>query len=233
MNTMLRGRIVDDGRRRKRHFLVGFGLLVLAASLVGAWYALPHPGNDNGMELRTSAQVPGKFELIPFPTPRPVANVAFQDGAGRSLTLADFKGKVVLLNVWATWCSPCRKEMPTLDRLQAQRGGKDFEVVALSIDREGPDVVRKFFAETGIRNLALYIDPSMDAQSKLEVIGVPTTLLIDRDGREVARHTGIAEWDRPEVIDTIARYTGKRMTKGLAVEPAPLDRGRRAATRWR
>ena len=208
MNTMLRDRIVDYGRRRQRLLLVTFGLFALAASLIGVWYSLPRTGNDDGIEAGTSVQVPGKFELIPFPKPRPLANVAFQDGTGRKFALADFKGKAVLLNVWATWCSPCRKEMPTLDRLQGKLGGKDFEVVALSIDRDGPDVVRKFFQELGVRNLALYIDPTMDAQSKLELIGVPTTLLIDRDGREVARYTGVAEWDRPEVIDTIERYMG-------------------------
>lgn len=206
---MLRDRMVDDGRRWQRRLLIGIGLPVLAASLIGAWYALPHAAADDGIEAATATPVPDKFQWIPYPTSRPLANVAFQDGDGRRLTLADFKGKVVLLNVWATWCSPCRKEMPTLDRLQGKRGGKDFEVVALSIDRDGPDVVRKFFAETGIRNLALYIDRTMEAQSKLEIIGVPTTILIDRDGREVARHTGVAEWDRPEVIGTIERYTGK------------------------
>ena len=83
-------------------------------------------------------------------------------------------------------------------------------MVALSIDRDGPDVVRKFFKEIGVRNLALYIDPTMEAQSKLQLVGVPTTLLINRDGREVTRYTGVAEWDRPEVIGTIERYMGRR-----------------------
>ena len=209
MNTALRDRIVDYGRRQPRLLVVTFGLLALAASLIGVWYSLPRTGNDDAIDVGTSGQAKARFELTPFPKPRLLANVAFEDGSGRKLALADFKGKVVLLNVWATWCSPCRQEMPTLDRLQSKLGGRDFEVVALSIDREGTDVVRKFFAEIGVRSLALYIDPTMEAQSKLELIGVPTTLLIDRDGREVARHTGIAEWDRPEVIDTIERYTGK------------------------
>lgn len=210
MNTTLRNRILDYGRQRPRSLLVGSGLLALAVSLVGVWYSLPGTGPDAAPDATPIAAVPGKFELIPFPKPRPLADVPFQDGTGRKLALADFKGKVVLLNVWATWCSPCREEMPTLDRLQARLGGKDFEVVALSIDRDGPDVVRKFFKEIDVRNLALYIDPTMDAQSKLRLVGVPTTLLIDRDGREVARHTGIAEWDAPQIIETIERYMVKR-----------------------
>ena len=210
MNTMLRDRILGYGRRGQRGLLIAAGLLVLGVSLIGVWYTLPGPAIEPAPGAALTAAVPGKFALTPFPKPRPLAAVAFQDGAGRKLALADFKGKVVLLNVWATWCSPCRQEMPTLDRLQSKLGGKDFEVVALSIDRDGPDVVRKFFAEVGVRNLALYIDPSMESQSKLELIGVPTTLLIDREGREVARYTGVAEWDRPEVIGAIERYTGKR-----------------------
>ena len=210
MNTTLRSRILDYGRQRQRSLRVAAGLLALAVSLIGVWYSLPRTGPDTASHAAPIAAVPGKFELIPFPKPRPLADVPFQDGTGRKLALTDFKGKVVLLNVWATWCSPCREEMPTLDRLQARLGGKDFEVVALSIDRDGPDVVRKFFKEIDIRNLALYIDPTMDAQSKLRLVGVPTTLLIDRDGREVARHTGIAEWDAPQIIETIERYMVKR-----------------------
>ena len=209
MNTTLRERILDYRRQGNRRLLIAAGLLVLAVSLFGVWYTLPHSGVDTVADAAPSAAVPGQFELIPFPKPRPLADVAFQDGAGHKLALTDFKGRVVLLNVWATWCSPCRKEMPTLDRLQAKLGGKDFEVVALSIDRDGPDVVRKFFKEIGVRNLALYIDPTMEAQSKLQLVGVPTTLLIDRDGREITRYTGIAEWDRPEVIGTIERYMGR------------------------
>ena len=210
MNMTLRDRIFNFSRQGNRRLLIAAGLLVLAVSIIGVWFTLPRSELDTVPDTAPSVAAPGKFELIPFPKPRPLADVAFQDGAGHKLALTDFKGKVVLLNVWATWCSPCRKEMPTLDRLQAKLGGKDFEVVALSIDRDGPDVVRKFFQEIGVRNLALYIDPTMEAQSKLQLVGVPTTLLINRDGREVTRYTGAAEWDQPEVIETIKRYTDKR-----------------------
>ncbi len=108
------------------------------------------------------------------------------------------RGKVVLLNIWATWCTPCRKEMPTLDRLQTALGGTDFEVVALSIDRR-MDAVRKFFAEIGIQKLAMYLDSSAKATRQLGAVGLPTTLLIDREGREIARLIGPAEWDSPDI----------------------------------
>src|SRR3546814_10648910 len=89
--------------------------------------------------------------------PRELPDVHFMDGSGKRLSLADFRGKLVLLNLWATWCGPCREEMPTLDRLQATLGGSDFEVVALSIDRAGMGVVDAFYAEIGVKSLARYI----------------------------------------------------------------------------
>jgi thiol-disulfide isomerase/thioredoxin len=145
-----------------------------------------------------AAEAPANF--IIHETPAAIPAVEFQDNGRRPLTLADFKGKVVLLNVWATWCVSCREEMPTLDRLQATLGGPDFEVVALSIDRAGPEAVRKFYTEFGVKHLALYIDESGKANRTLGLIGLPTTLLIDRDGREVGRLIGPAEWDAPEMV---------------------------------
>lgn len=132
--------------------------------------------------------------------PQPVPEIRFADAEGRVRMLADFRGKVVLLNVWATWCVTCREEMPTLDRLQAALGGPDFEVVALSIDRAGPEAVRRFYTEIGIQHLSLRIDASAQAMSTLGVVGLPTTLLIDRQGRELGRLIGPAEWDTPEMI---------------------------------
>ncbi len=95
--------------------------------------------------------------------------------------------------------------MPALDRLQARLGGHDFEVVALSIDQQGPQAVRKFFDEMGIKALRLYIDPSAQAAFKLGVVGVPSTLLIDRGGREIGRHAGPAKWDAPEIVQDLER----------------------------
>lgn len=139
---------------------------------------------------------------IPFlhTGPREVPEITFQDAEGKSRHLSDFRGRVVLLNIWATWCAPCRQEMPTLDRLQARLGGADFEVVALSVDRLGIDAVRDFYAEIGVRRLSIYVDPSMKATRLLAVPGLPTTLLLDHLGREIGRLIGAAEWDAPEIV---------------------------------
>lgn len=139
-------------------------------------------------------------EFAMHDTPRTLPGIAFADGDNRARTLADFRGKTVLLNVWATWCAPCRKEMPTLDRLQMTLGGSDFEVVALSIDRAGIDAVRKFYGEIEIMRLAVYIDTGGKAARNLGIVGIPVTLLIGRTGLELGRLVGPAEWDAPEMV---------------------------------
>jgi thiol-disulfide isomerase/thioredoxin len=160
----------------------------------------------------TSAQVPDTAALAPaansldlsvFDQPRNLPEIHFVDAENRALTLADFRGRVVLLNIWATWCVPCRKEMPALDRLQAQLGGDDFVVVPLSIDRKGVEAVKAFYEELGLQKLGIYVDASGAASRALGAPGVPTTLLIDRNGREVARKMGAAEWDGPEMVSVI------------------------------
>ena len=131
-------------------------------------------------------------------SPEPLPEITFNDAAGKALTLADFKGKVVLLNLWATWCAPCREEMPALDRLQKALGGDNFEVVALSLDRKGAEASQKFLTETKADNLKLYIDASAKQGTALKIVGMPTTILIDKEGREVGRLAGPAEWDSEE-----------------------------------
>ena len=148
----------------------------------------------------------GGFSFNTYDEPRPLPRVPFTDGDWRELTLEAFRGKVVLLNIWATWCVPCREEMPTLDRLQAKLGGPDFQVVALSIDQEGIFAVKKFYEELALESLDIYVDDSMRAPSLLGVIGIPATLLIDREGREIGRKLGPAEWDSEEVVTLIRRY---------------------------
>ncbi len=131
-------------------------------------------------------------------TPEPLPDVSFTDGSGNSKSLADFRGKTILLNLWATWCAPCREEMPSLDRLQQEFGSDKFEVVALALERGGAKAARKFLDEIKASNLALYVDKSTRAGSKLRVLGMPTTILIDGEGREIGRLAGPAEWDTPE-----------------------------------
>lgn len=165
----------------------------LALALLGALLVAWQPA--------AAAEAPQNFAVLE--TPAAVPAISFADATGQPRTLADYSGKVVLLNIWATWCGPCRKEMPTLDRLQAKLGGPDFEVVALSVDRGGPELVKKFFAETGVTHLALNIDTSAKAMFALGTVGLPTTLLIDRDGKEIGRLIGPAEWDAPDMVDFI------------------------------
>ncbi|MFN4276665.1 MAG: TlpA disulfide reductase family protein [Ferrovibrio sp.] len=146
---------------------------------------------------------------------KPVAQPEFSDPADQPTTLEAQRGKVVLLNLWATWCIPCRAEMPALDRLQAQRGGKDFEVVAVAQDRGGRAKVEKFLAETKVVHLKPYLDASMKSGRAWGAVGLPTTILIDRQGREVGRLVGEAVWDGPDALKLIdALIAEKTKTAG-------------------
>jgi thiol-disulfide isomerase/thioredoxin len=135
--------------------------------------------------------------------PRALESFKFVTGEWQAASLDDFHGKVVLLNIWATWCGPCRAEMPTLDKLQASLGGRDFEVVALSIDEGGVPVVKRFYEELGLKSLRIYVDPTLKAPITLKALGVPTTLLINREGKEIGRYAGPAEWDSPPMVSII------------------------------
>lgn len=130
--------------------------------------------------------------------PEALPDFKFVDGAGKERNLGEWKGRVVLLNIWATWCLPCRKEMPGLDRLQAELGSDQFEVVALSADRAGIEASKKFLDQIKVTKLGLYADPTARVPAQLRVVGMPGTLLIDRQGREIGRLVGPAEWDTEE-----------------------------------
>ena len=153
-------------------------------------------------------QPPKNFVLLD--KPNPVTEINFDDGDGHARKLADFRSKVLLLNIWATWCVPCRKEMPALDRLQANLGGDDFEVVPVSIDRGGLETIRKFYSEIGISNLGMYVDTSGQVLRQVGALGLPTTLLIDRTGREIGRVVGPAEWDAPEIAEFLKPVIANR-----------------------
>ena len=141
--------------------------------------------------------------LLVRPKPLDLPEFTFAGAGGKPKSLADFRGKIVLLNIWATWCVPCREEMPALDRLETKLGGKDFAVVAVDIDKGGTEKAAAFLKETGATRLALYTDPSGRLFSTLKAVGMPTTLLIDRDGKEIARLVGPADWASPEAIAVI------------------------------
>jgi thiol-disulfide isomerase/thioredoxin len=132
------------------------------------------------------------------PKPLALPDFSFEGPDGAKQTAADLKGKVVLLNVWATWCVPCREEMPQLNALQAELGGPKFEVVAINIDKGGVDKAKTFLEETGASDLAFYADPSGKLFATLKAVGMPTTLLLNAQGEEMGRLVGPADWASPE-----------------------------------
>lgn len=141
--------------------------------------------------------------------PFAVPPLVFQSDRGQALSLDDFRGQLILLNLWATWCAPCRAEMPALDHLQANLGGPDFEVLALSVDREGVAVVQPFYHELELEHLAIYIDTNAAAQRLLRVFGLPTTLLINEEGQELGRMIGPAKWDGDDMIAFLRSMIGR------------------------
>ena len=173
-----------------------------------------------------AAEKPANF--VAHAEPRPTADVRFADADGRERSLAEHKSKVVLLNLWATWCVPCRTEMPALDRLQVALGGPAFEVVAISLDRSGSERVRRFYGETGLKQIGIHLDPSGKALRDLNAFGLPTTLLLDAEGREVGRLTGPAEWDAPKMVaflrDRIRIHAG-RPSPNVTGRPASPNSG--------
>ncbi|MET4735701.1 thiol-disulfide isomerase/thioredoxin [Thalassospira sp. MBR-102] len=172
-------------------------ILVAVAALTMVLFRSENNTSYSGTNNVTQTQ---HRSFVMHDVPRPLPGFGFEDAEGRSMTLSDFEGAVVLLNVWATWCVPCREEMPTLDALQAELGNSVFKVIALSIDRAGADVVQDFYSEIGIRHLDLFIDPTMKTTTALGIPGLPTTLLIDRNGRELGRLVGPTEWATAEMI---------------------------------
>ena len=141
--------------------------------------------------------------LVVRPKPVDLPDFTFAAGDGAETSLKDFAGKIVLLNIWATWCVPCREEMPALDELEAKLGGRDFAVVAVNIDKGGPEKAAGFLKETGVAHLPLYTDPTGKLFATVKAVGMPTTLIIDRDGKEIARLVGPADWASPEAVAVI------------------------------
>jgi len=138
-------------------------------------------------------------EFIPLAPPQPAPEVAFTDTAGNPATLADFKGKLLLVNLWATWCQPCLREMPSLEKLQASQGDQ-LTVVAISEDRGGAKVVEPFVAKLGLDKVKVYLDPKSEVGHAFAVRGLPTSVVIDAQGQLVGRVEGAAEWDMPKML---------------------------------
>jgi thiol-disulfide isomerase/thioredoxin len=166
-----------------------------------------------GASVPTSALAaePPKFagfsgDFSPIDPPLQMPQAGFEDKLGDKLFLKDFQGKVVILNFWATWCGPCVVEMPTLDRLQAKLGGKDLAVVAVALDREGIKKAAPFYRQTGVANLTLYTDRRSQLFEELDGKNLPTTFIINRDGKVVGKLVGAAAWDSDAAISLIRHY---------------------------
>jgi thiol-disulfide isomerase/thioredoxin len=166
--------------------------LVLVASTVGA---AAEPAAEPDIK-------PGEF--IPVAPPQPAPEISFDALDGKPLALADFRGRFLILNVWATWCQPCLKEMPALARLEAKLGPA-LTVLAVSEDRGGAAVVEPFIAKLGLDQLKIALDPRSAAIETLRLRGLPTSLVLDGDGRIVGKVEGGADWDSDELRDAMAK----------------------------
>ena len=146
--------------------------------------------------------------MLPADPPQSLASLAFNDPNGKAMTLADLKNKTVLLNLWATWCAPCRQEMPALDALQKEVGDNGFEVVAVNIDTGDDTKPKAFLADTSVTSLAHYRDASLgifnELKSRALALGLPVTLLIDKDGCLLTHMNGPAEWNSADARALIA-----------------------------
>lgn len=175
----------------------GLGLLIAAAWVVVALLWGPAIRADEPDNIKLG-------EFIPAAPPQPAPPLSFADAAGKEASLADFKGGVVLLNLWATWCQPCLKEMPSLAALQ-QRLGASLTVLALSEDRGGAEVVKPFVDKLGLEKLKIYLDPKSAALKAFTVRGLPSSFLIDAEGRVVGKVEGAAAWDSDKMRDALAK----------------------------
>jgi thiol-disulfide isomerase/thioredoxin len=191
---------------------------ILGLALIYGIFALFGNGGNgfdnggNGMDVRptisggSSLKTHVRGEMKSFAVhdrPRALPDFAYIDEKGATHSLKELRGKVALLNLWATWCGPCRREMPWLDDLQKRMGGPDFEVLTISLDRGGLEKPRRFFDKAGVRHLVLYGDPTGRLGAKLRAFAMPTSLLLDRKGRELGRLAGGARWSGKDAMALI------------------------------
>jgi thiol-disulfide isomerase/thioredoxin len=213
---------IDSAPPRRRNVLLPvLGVLVAVAAGVVLYgtvapagkAASDCPADSAKLAARLAPLARGELAALQVSSePRRALQIAFQREDGGKLTLADFHGRAVLLNLWATWCVPCRVEMPALDRLQAAKGGPGFEVVAVNVDTAKPERRAAFLDSAGVKSLARYLDSSGDSFETLhkdgKALGLPVTLVIDKDGCELGVVEGGAKWDSAEAQALIATLKG-------------------------
>jgi thiol-disulfide isomerase/thioredoxin len=209
---------------RKRLALILAGGVAGAAIGLAGVYGIGRLTGNAGSDPACKASVETARKMAPLArsevaavsvdkTPKSLPVLAFKDAGGGDKTLADWHGRTVLLNLWATWCVPCRKEMPALDALQAKLGGPGFEVVTVNIDTRDPDKPKAWLKEVGVKNLAYYFDSNAKVFQDLKAIGkafgMPTTLIVDPNGCELASLAGPAEWASDDAVKLITAALAK------------------------
>ncbi len=201
----------------------GAVIVLVVLCLAGLLAAFDRPGapsrRDHGSIVSSipdasAPQLAALGQFTPLDPPRPAPELSFTSRGGKKLRLADFRGHVLLVNLWATWCGPCVREMPSLDRLQAELGDR-LSVLAISEDRGAGSVVEPFLAKLGLQRLVVYLDPDTAAQQAFAVRGLPTSFLIDRDGRMLASLEGAADWDAPAMVARLEHYLQQEDSGGM------------------
>jgi thiol-disulfide isomerase/thioredoxin len=207
-------------RQKTRLVPILAGVAVLIAVLGAVLYENGKPNSkeaasvaskcapERDLAARLKPLVYGEIAALNLnPAPQPLPDLSFIGEDGAKTSLSAFKGRLVLLNLWATWCVPCRQEMPSLDRLEGNLGSERFEVVPINIDTTRLERPKAFLDEIGVRKLGLYSDPSADVFQALKqtgkVVGLPTTILVGANGCEVGTMSGPAKWDSPEAAALI------------------------------
>jgi thiol-disulfide isomerase/thioredoxin len=208
--------------RRRKGTRIAFAAVAIIGALAAVYGVVGASRNPGDPACRPTVDLARHIEplargevaaVIPAEEARKLPELAFHDDAGRPRSLADWQGRTVLLNLWATWCVPCRKEMPALDALQAKLGAPDFEVVAVNIDTRDPDKPKAWLHTAGVEHLAYYADADakvfQDLKAIGKAIGMPTTLLIDRNGCEIASLSGPADWASQDGIKLVSAALGR------------------------
>jgi len=213
----------DPPSKPRRALAIGAVALLACFAVAGAVYGLRgFARNPEDVGCRSAADLAQRIAplvrgevaaLTLADPPRRLPPLAFTDAAAQPKTLADWRGRTILLNLWATWCVPCRKEMPALAALQRELGSPGFQVVAVNIDTRDPAKPKTWLAEAGIKDLAYYADSSAKIFQELKLLGkafgMPTTLLIDPAGCEIASLAGPAEWASPDALALLRAALGQ------------------------
>jgi thiol-disulfide isomerase/thioredoxin len=213
----------QSSAKRRLSLILAGGIAGVAVGLAGV-YGISLLLGKSAVDPACQPAVEAAQRIAPFArgevaamaaASRPIRlpEMTFRDANGAERSLSDWRGRTVLFNLWATWCVPCRQEMPALDRLQGELGGRDFQVVAINVDTRNPDKPRAWLQENGIRNLAYYADPAgrllQVLQKSGHVVGLPTTFLVDPSGCEIALLKGPAEWDSPDALAFMRAALGR------------------------